>query len=162
GRQARRQGGQELPRPHPRPPREGGRHASPALLPDLRRSRLRPRGRGVQPARQPEEARPRVAPEVPAARRGGDDEGDGVSPSSTIPTAATPDVCTVAILAGGKEIPGQHHVLSVTVVRELNRIPTATIQIKDGEASLQTFQASDTGLFVPGTEIEIQLGYRSQ
>ena len=69
--------------------------------------------------------------------------------SSTIPTAATPDVCTFAVRVDGSEIPSQYHVLSITVVRELNRIPTATIHIKDGEASLQTFAASDTELFIP-------------
>ncbi len=82
--------------------------------------------------------------------------------SSTIPTAATPDVCTIAIRVDGREVPGQYHVLSLTVVRELNRIPTATIHIKDGEASRQTFAASDTELFVPGKQVEIQLGYRSK
>jgi len=82
--------------------------------------------------------------------------------SSTIPTAATPDVCTLAIRVDGSDLSGQYHVLSITVVRELNRIPTATLHIKDGEASSQTFAASDTDLFIPGKEIEIQLGYRSE
>lgn len=82
--------------------------------------------------------------------------------SSTIPTAATPDVCTTAIRVEGTELPGQYHVLSITVVRELNRIPTATIHIKDGDAASQSFEASDADLFVPGKKIEIQLGYRSE
>jgi Rhs element Vgr protein len=59
-------------------------------------------------------------------------------------------------------MPGQYHVLSVTVTRELNRIPAATIHIKDGDAASQTFPVSDTELFIPGKEIEIQLGYRSK
>ena len=32
----------------------------------------------------------------------------------------------------------------------------------DGEASKQTFEASDTDYFVPGKEIEIKLGYRGE
>lgn len=81
---------------------------------------------------------------------------------STIPTPATPDVCTVVLLIGGQEISGEFHVLFVSVSRELNRIPTATIQIQDGEPSKATFAASNTDHFVPGKQIEIQLGYRSQ
>jgi Rhs element Vgr protein len=85
-----------------------------------------------------------------------------VSNESTIPTPATPDVCTVAILIEGAELPGTFNVLSVAVTRELNRIPTATLQIQDGEASQATFAASNTDHFIPGKKIEIQLGYRSQ
>jgi len=52
-------------------------------------------------------------------------------------------------------------VLSVSVTKELNRIPTATIQLRDGEASRSTFGVSNTDHFIPGRKIEIQLGYRS-
>jgi Rhs element Vgr protein len=82
--------------------------------------------------------------------------------ASVIPTPATPDVCTFAILVDGKEIPDTLHLLSVTVSRELNRIPNASIQIEDGEASKATFAASNSDDFLPGKAIEIQLGYRSQ
>lgn len=85
-----------------------------------------------------------------------------MSEVSTIPTPATPDVCTVAILVEGQEIPGEYQVQAVSVSLELNRIPAATIHLKDGEASQGTFKASDADLFIPGKKIEIQLGYRSQ
>lgn len=85
-----------------------------------------------------------------------------MSSESTIPTPATPDVCTVAVLVDGAQIPGDFHVMSVAVRNELNRIPTATIQIRDGEASKATFEASNSDLFIPGRKIEIRLGYRSQ
>jgi len=85
-----------------------------------------------------------------------------VSNESTIPTPATPDVCTVALLVDGTEVSGALHVLSVSVSRELNRIPSATIQIQDGEPAKATFAVSNTDHFVPGKQIEIQLGYRSQ
>lgn len=81
---------------------------------------------------------------------------------SNIPTPATPDVCTSAILTDGVQIPGSYHVISVSVSRELNRIPTATIYLKDGEASRSTFEISNSDSFIHGKEIEIQLGYRSQ
>ena len=81
---------------------------------------------------------------------------------STIPTPATPDVCTAVVLIEGQAIPGSFHVLSVYVNRELNRIPSAMLHLRDGEASKATFEASNTDLFIPGKKIEIQLGYRSQ
>lgn len=81
---------------------------------------------------------------------------------STIPTPASPDVCTAAILIDGTEISGEFHVLSIYVSRELNRIPSATILLQDGEAAKSTFAASNTEHFIPGKAIEIQLGYRAQ
>jgi Rhs element Vgr protein len=81
---------------------------------------------------------------------------------SVIPTPATPDVCTVALLVGGQAVPSTFHLLSITVNRELNRIPSAAIQIDDGEAAKATFAASNADYFLPGKQIEIQLGYRSQ
>ncbi|RQS65779.1 type VI secretion system tip protein VgrG [Burkholderia sp. Bp8963] len=85
-----------------------------------------------------------------------------MSDTSTIPTAATPDVCTAVILVGGQVVPDTLHLLSLTVSRELNRIPSASLQFDDGEAAKATFPASNSDLFVPGKAIEIQLGYRSQ
>jgi len=85
-----------------------------------------------------------------------------VNDPSTVPTPATPDVCTMAILIGGQEIPGTLHVLSLAVSRELNRIPSAAIQIEDGEPAKATFAASSSDTFLTGKQIEIQLGYRSQ
>jgi Rhs element Vgr protein len=85
-----------------------------------------------------------------------------VSNDATIPTPATPDVCTVAVLIDGSEIPGIFHLLSVSITQELNRIPSAVLHLMDGEAASSTFEASNAELFVPGKKIAIQLGYRSQ
>lgn len=85
-----------------------------------------------------------------------------MSDASTIPTPATPDVCTLALLVDGKDVSGDLQVLSIAVSRELNRIPTATIQLEDGEAAKATFAVSNSDRFLPGKKIEIQLGYRSQ
>ena len=85
-----------------------------------------------------------------------------MSDASTIPTPATPDVCTLALLVEGQDVSGDLHVQSIVVNRELNRIPFATIQVEDGEAAKGTFALSDSGRFLPGKKIEIQLGYRSQ
>ena len=68
----------------------------------------------------------------------------------------------MTLLVEDEEISGEFHVLAIVVTRELNRIPTATIHLKDGEAAKATFSASNTGHFIPGKNIEINLGYRSQ
>ena len=85
-----------------------------------------------------------------------------MSDTSVIPTPASPDVCSVSVLIDGTEISGEFDVLSASVSNELNRIPAASVQLRDGEASKQTFEASDTDHFVPGKEIEIKLGYRGE
>ena len=84
------------------------------------------------------------------------------SSQSSIPTPATPDVCTVKILVEGTEIPGTFHITSIAVTRELNRIPTATLYVQDGEASQATFEASNSAHFIPGKKVEIRLGYNAQ
>jgi len=81
---------------------------------------------------------------------------------STIPTPATPDVCTLEVLLDGVQLPGGYNVLSVSVNLELNRIPSAIIHLLDGEAADNSFPASDSALFVPGKSVEIQMGYGSQ
>ena len=68
----------------------------------------------------------------------------------------------MVILVGGQVLSDTLHVLSVTVNREFNRIPSASLQIDDGEASKATFPASNSDMFLPGKPIEIQFGYRSQ
>jgi Rhs element Vgr protein len=85
-----------------------------------------------------------------------------MSSPSTVPTSATPDVCTLALLVDGQDVSGDLQVRSIAVNRELNRIPTAAIQLEDGSAANGTFAVSNSDRFLPGKKIEIQLGYRSQ
>lgn len=85
-----------------------------------------------------------------------------MSAASTIPTPATPDVCTLALLVDGKDVSGDLQILSIAVIREINRVPTASIQLEDGEAAKGTFAISSSDRFLPGKTIEIKLGYRSQ
>ncbi|MCX6218595.1 type VI secretion system tip protein VgrG [Spirosoma sp.] len=85
-----------------------------------------------------------------------------VNNASAIPTPATPDVCTAKVLVDGTELPGTVNISSIVVVRDLNRIPWATLHIQDGEASTGKFAVGNEAYFVPGKKIEIKLGYRSQ
>lgn len=78
-----------------------------------------------------------------------------------IPSDQPKSVATFTVLSGGAEIPKTHHLLSITVNREINRIPSATLVYIDGEPSKQTFEVSNKPDFEPGKEIEIKAGYRS-
>jgi Rhs element Vgr protein len=84
-----------------------------------------------------------------------------MSDGSTLPGAAGADVCTFALLVEGQDVAGQFHVMALEVNRELNRIPSALIELRDGDAAQATFQASEANYFIPGKTIEIKLGYRA-
>ncbi len=77
-----------------------------------------------------------------------------------IPTEASPTVSTFTVLSDGETVSDTHHILSIIVHWEVNRIPSATLVIRDGNAAAQTFESSGTNFFIPGKEIEIKAGYR--
>lgn len=79
----------------------------------------------------------------------------------TIPSDAPKTVATFTILSEGIAVPREYHILSIVVNKEVNRIPSATIILLDGEASKQSFEISNKADFEPGKEIEIKAGYRS-
>ncbi len=83
-----------------------------------------------------------------------------------MPTANDSDLVTHTILAGGQptltaadEIPHVLPVVAIEVENALNKIPTATLTIADGNPYEQDFEVSSSGLFGPGKFIEIRLGY---
>jgi Rhs element Vgr protein len=63
------------------------------------------------------------------------------------------------ILSAGTIIDPTYELLSVDIVREVNRIPYAQLVLLDGDAARQKFEISDSDVFKPGQEIEIQLRY---
>ncbi len=79
----------------------------------------------------------------------------------TIPTPADPSVVTFSILSDGQRLPGTVEVLSIVVHHAVNRIPQATLLIRDGDAASQTFAASESDDFAPGRELSITAGYRA-
>lgn len=81
--------------------------------------------------------------------------------STKIKTSKNPDLVTYKILSGGEEIPQTYQINSITVTNEINRIPTATIVIFDGNPAEQNFPKSNEGYLIPGKEIEITAGYHS-
>jgi len=78
-----------------------------------------------------------------------------------IPNTEKADLVTRTILINGEEIPYTVPVISISVRREVNKIPLVRIRISDGDPSIQNFPFSNEALFVPGNEIEIKIGYRN-
>ncbi|MCR9173194.1 MAG: type VI secretion system tip protein VgrG [bacterium] len=82
--------------------------------------------------------------------------------SGVIQTSKSSDLSTFTILSGGNAIPGTIQVMSISVSKEVNRIPVATLVMKDGDSAEQDFSVSNEDLFKPGTELEISAGYHSE
>src|SRR6056297_56874 len=70
-------------------------------------------------------------------------------------------VVTLTVIVNGEEIPSTVQVYSVDVWHEVNRIPRAKLAIIDGNAAEETFSVSEDEWFVPGNEIEVQIGYQA-
>jgi len=68
-------------------------------------------------------------------------------------------VPTVTILKDGTEMDPSCQLLSMSIQCEVNRIPWAELTLRDGNAAEQKFSVSDTDFFVPGSNIEIRLGW---
>lgn len=75
-----------------------------------------------------------------------------------IPNNSKHDVVTFSILIDEKEINAAYQVLSLCIMKEINRVPTARIILRDGDASDRTFEISESNDFVPGKKITIQMG----
>ncbi|MCB2206171.1 type VI secretion system tip protein VgrG [bacterium] len=84
-----------------------------------------------------------------------------MSPQRVIASGEAKSVATFSILSNGTALPASLNVLSIVVDREVNRIPSATIMLRDGAASDETFTVSNGEEFVPGSDIEIHAGYRN-
>jgi len=68
-------------------------------------------------------------------------------------------VVTVTITSDGKTMDPAFELVMVDIVKEVNRIPYATLSLRDGSVSEQTFAVSDEAFFEPGREIDIKLRY---
>ena len=85
--------------------------------------------------------------------------------TSAIPASANSanDLVTFRITTGddNQEVSGTINIHSIVVSKEVNKVPSATIRILDGDPSSADFKISDTEQFVPGQTIQIALGYLS-
>ncbi len=79
----------------------------------------------------------------------------------SIPTTRPATVVTPLVMIDGREIARTFLVDSITVRKEVNRVPWAKVVILDGNTSSGAFGASNEALFIPGKEIEIKCGYQN-
>ena len=84
-----------------------------------------------------------------------------MSDSRIIPTTRPADLVTFTLKIEGTEIPRTINVQSIVVEKEINKIPSARVCLLDGEPSLEDFNVANQDLFIPGKQIEILAGYRS-
>ncbi|KQV85603.1 type VI secretion system tip protein VgrG [Rhizobacter sp. Root1221] len=68
-------------------------------------------------------------------------------------------VVRVTLFSDGTALSESVRFMSLTVTREVNRVPTARLVISDGDMAGQEFPVSDTGDFKPGAAIKINAGY---
>lgn len=75
------------------------------------------------------------------------------------PLTASSDLTSFTILSNGHAVPDSFEILSIAVHRALHRPSTASIVIRDGDASTGEFPVSDSAYFAPGARIQILAGY---
>ena len=75
---------------------------------------------------------------------------------TTIPVVET--VANFIIQINGTEIPGTVSVLSVNVIKVVNKISSALLVLQDGDTETSDFPLSNGDLFVPGNAITIAAG----
>ncbi len=78
-----------------------------------------------------------------------------------IPNEARHEVVNFEILVEGNLIPVEWQVMSISVYDEVNKIATASLVLRDGDAAEEKFEISEKGEFVPGNKIEIKIGLDS-
>ena len=72
------------------------------------------------------------------------------------------DLSTANVMIHGTDAVQAYEVVSILVQREAQKIPSARIVVRDGDAAKRDFKASSGKLFVPGNEVEIKLGYHGK
>ncbi|MEL7531489.1 MAG: type VI secretion system tip protein VgrG [Bacteroidota bacterium] len=80
----------------------------------------------------------------------------------TIPENSKHAVVSFDVLSDGKAIEDKTQIMGISISSELNRIPIATIVIRDGNPSESDFEVSNDKAFEPGKEITIKLGRDSK
>jgi Rhs element Vgr protein len=79
-----------------------------------------------------------------------------------IPDTSRHGVNSFGIMIDNVAINPAYQVMSIVVVKEINRIPTAKIIFRDGEAATRTFEVSNSGDVIPGKKVTVQLGRDGQ
>ncbi len=67
---------------------------------------------------------------------------------------------TYQVKVNGTAIPTEYNLVSMAVLNEVNRLATAKLIFLDGDPSKSDFPLSNKPDFLPGSEIEIEAGYK--
>jgi len=70
------------------------------------------------------------------------------------------ELATYRILVDGTELEGAFTVRSIAVTKAINKIPSAHIELIDGNVATADFTSSNEDILIPGNEIEIKMGYQ--
>jgi Rhs element Vgr protein len=68
-------------------------------------------------------------------------------------------VIRVTVFSGGTKLADESQLISVSVTRAVNRVPTARLVFVDGDMPNRKFPLSDADTLTPGTAIRITAGY---
>jgi Rhs element Vgr protein len=71
-------------------------------------------------------------------------------------------VVDYTIKVNGKLASPSVNLVSMIMEHEINRIPTLTLILDDGDAAREDFETSSLDLFAPGNELELQAGYLAE
>ena len=71
------------------------------------------------------------------------------------------NLATYKVFVDGNDIGGTYGVLSIMISKHANKISSAQLILKDGDAAAETFAVSSEPLFLPGKEVELKLGYQN-
>ncbi|WP_299222260.1 type VI secretion system tip protein VgrG [uncultured Aquimarina sp.] len=70
------------------------------------------------------------------------------------------ELATYRILVDGTELEGAFTVRSIATTKAINKIPTAHIELLDGNVATADFTSSNEDILIPGNEMEIKMGYQ--
>ena len=73
----------------------------------------------------------------------------------------TTNLVSFTLIINNEEVTDHYKILQITISKQVNRIPTATLVLSDGDLSKENFAASNANDFTPGNRIEIKAGYQS-
>jgi Rhs element Vgr protein len=81
--------------------------------------------------------------------------------SQSLPGTQETDLVTFTIKVNSNVLSSVYQVVSINVNKDINRIPMAKLVIYDGDAAAQDFAISNEDTLIPGSEIEVTVGYHS-
>lgn len=75
-----------------------------------------------------------------------------------IPNTSQHNMASYQILINGAVANPVYELLSMMVIREINKVPSVRIIFKDGDPAQKTFALSEMNDFIPGTPIVVKIG----